>query len=119
MREIVGERFPNCEVIGMDLSPIQPTALPENVRFEVDDLQQEWIHPKESFDFIHARCLAGACTDWEGFLAKCCAYLKPGGRVEVSEIETKLHCDDDSFKEDSVTAKWQVRSSSHFVCRIL
>jgi metalloendopeptidase OMA1, mitochondrial len=33
----MGDRFPEAKVIGIDLSPIQPTAVPSNVHFYVQD----------------------------------------------------------------------------------
>jgi methylase of polypeptide subunit release factors len=33
----MGDRFPDSEIIATDLSPIQPTAVPPNVYFYVED----------------------------------------------------------------------------------
>lgn len=33
----MGDRFPEARVYGIDLSPIQPTAVPSNVHFFVQD----------------------------------------------------------------------------------
>lgn len=33
----MGDRFPETKVYGIDLSPIQPTAVPSNVHFFVQD----------------------------------------------------------------------------------
>jgi len=35
----IGECFPECEVIGVDISALAPTAVPHNVFFEVDDCE--------------------------------------------------------------------------------
>lgn len=35
----MAELFPSCEVVGVDISAIQPTAVPHNVFFEVDDCE--------------------------------------------------------------------------------
>ncbi|KAK1540916.1 methyltransferase domain-containing protein [Colletotrichum paranaense] len=35
----MGDFFPNAEVTGIDLSPIQPSWVPPNVNFEVDDVE--------------------------------------------------------------------------------
>ena len=42
----MGELFPSAEVIGVDLSPIQPNWVVPNVRFEVDDLELDWTFRK-------------------------------------------------------------------------
>jgi len=62
-RLTLGDEYPSAEIIGTDLSPIQPRWVPPNVRFQVDDATEEWAFPPESFDFIHARCLAGSVRD--------------------------------------------------------
>ena len=55
-------------VIGNDVSPIQPSWVPVNVRFEVDDIEEEWSHPKNHFDYIHMRSLSGAIADWPNLM---------------------------------------------------
>jgi hypothetical protein len=49
--------FPNSDFHGMDLSPIQPDYVPENVSFVVDDIEHEggWTYPEAHFDYIHIR----------------------------------------------------------------
>jgi SAM-dependent methyltransferase len=50
-------------IIGIDLSPIQPTWVPPNVKFEVDDVEEDWTF-HEGFDFIHSRCMVcGSIAD--------------------------------------------------------
>jgi len=34
----VADEHPDCYVTGVDLAPIQPTWVPPNVKFEVDDM---------------------------------------------------------------------------------
>lgn len=65
------DAFPCAEVIGTDLSPIQPTAVPPNLRFEVDDCTRPWTFAPDSFDYIHIRCLSGSVADWPAFYAEC------------------------------------------------
>lgn len=58
---------PSAVVIGTDLSPIQPTLVPPNLTFEIDDCCDEWMYNPESFDFIHVRGLYGCVADWDEF----------------------------------------------------
>jgi SAM-dependent methyltransferase len=53
----VADEYPNTEFLGLDLSPIQPELVPENVHFVVDDIEHEngWDYPENKFDFIHVR----------------------------------------------------------------
>jgi len=61
------DQHPSAEVIGTDISPIQPDEVPQNLQFEVDDCTLEWLYTKESFDFIHARSMYGCIVDWPEF----------------------------------------------------
>jgi hypothetical protein len=58
------DEYPSATVIGTDLSPIQPTWVPPNVKFEIDDAQSEWTWSDNWFDFVHLRCLMGSIKDW-------------------------------------------------------
>lgn len=49
-------------------SPIQPGWVPPNVKFEIDDYEQEWVYKKESFDYIHGRNIVGAVKDWPALI---------------------------------------------------
>ncbi|SPO07256.1 related to TAM domain methyltransferase [Cephalotrichum gorgonifer] len=102
----MGDLYPGATITGTDLSPIQPSWVPPNVRFEIDDAQQEWTYDANAFDFIHARTLAGAIKDWHAFLRQCHDHLEPGGRVEISEGRADFWCDDGTLGEDTSTYRW-------------
>jgi hypothetical protein len=57
------DEHPKTEVLGIDLSPIQPAFLPPNVTFVVDDLEQEWTFD-DKFDFIYMRMLSASILDF-------------------------------------------------------
>jgi hypothetical protein len=50
----VAEIYPDTEVMGLDLSPIQPCWVPPNVQFLVDDVEDTWL-AGDDFDFVHLR----------------------------------------------------------------
>ncbi|KAH8721647.1 S-adenosyl-L-methionine-dependent methyltransferase [Ilyonectria robusta] len=102
----IGDAYPSAEVIGTDLSPIQPEWVPPNVQFEVDDATLDWTFPPDKFDFIHARTLAGAIQDWPDLVRKCYIHCKPGGQIEVSEGRANFFCDDDTLDKSSKTWEW-------------
>jgi hypothetical protein len=54
-----GDMYPSAEVIGTDLSPIQPAWVPPNVHFQIDDCLLDWTWPQDHFDFVHIRMLYG------------------------------------------------------------
>ena len=51
------DKHPTVQVLGTDLSPIQPTSVPPNCSFIIDDIEDEWIFRKP-FDYIHSRVLS-------------------------------------------------------------
>lgn len=102
----MAETFPNAEVVGTDLSPIQPTWVPPNCIFEVDDVTLEWTFRKDSFDFIHSREMFGSIADWEEYFRQCYLHLKPGGYVEALERGVKPVSDDGSVGPDHFWTTW-------------
>ncbi|PGH07447.1 hypothetical protein GX51_01748 [Blastomyces parvus] len=95
------EEHPQAQVIGTDLSPTQPTWVPPNVSFMIDDFTEyPWTYEDNSIDFIHARDLFGCIPDWSQFLAQCYRTTKPGGYVEVFNRAVWLECDDNSIPSD-------------------
>lgn len=51
----VGDKYPSAAVQGVDLSPIQPPFVPPNVKFMIDDIEDDWLYPEDHFDYIHCR----------------------------------------------------------------
>lgn len=93
------DTFPSAEVVGTDLSPIQPSWVPPNLRFLVDDAESPWLFSaSRPFDFIHARDLGGAIADWPRLLRQAYTHLRPGGWIELQEFEVTLRSDDDSLR---------------------
>ncbi|KAI8245041.1 Secondary metabolism regulator LAE1 [Colletotrichum sp. SAR 10_77] len=68
--EDFGEEHPNAEVIGFDLSPtMSDLSVPPNVKFEVDDLDEEW-NWSQPFDYIHSRFMNASIGNWKTFATK-------------------------------------------------
>ncbi|OOF91644.1 hypothetical protein ASPCADRAFT_510042 [Aspergillus carbonarius ITEM 5010] len=96
----MAEEFPNAEIMGTDLSPIQPNWAPPNCTFLVDDAESDWAYTKEeSFDYIHARSMGGSIADWGRLLRQAYDHVKPGGWVEIQESETWVRSDDGTCKD--------------------
>lgn len=85
----MGDEYPEAEVIGTDIAKIQPSAVPLNVFFEIDDAEEEggWTWPDDEFDLIHFRGLAGAFSDWSQIYSEAYRSLKPGGWIEVLDFD--------------------------------
>lgn len=60
----VADAYPQAVVTATDLSPIQPTWVPPNVRFQVDDAELAWTFSTK-FDLIHTLCMTGCIKDWD------------------------------------------------------
>lgn len=99
----VGDEYPAAVVIGTDLSPIQPSWVPSNVHFEVDDCETEWTFSKK-FDFVHLRNLAGSISDWPLLLHRSFMHLKPGGWVEITSLEAGPQSANGSLNAESATS---------------
>ncbi|EOD45545.1 putative sam dependent methyltransferase protein [Neofusicoccum parvum UCRNP2] len=100
------DEFPNCEVIGTDLSPIQPTLCPPNCSFEIDDCTEPWTFPKDSFDMIHIRCLFGSVSDWPALYREVYNHLKPGGWINQMEMGIQFRSDDGTCPPEHTMAEW-------------
>ncbi|GME36957.1 Methyltransferase domain-containing protein [Neofusicoccum parvum] len=99
---------PSAQVIGTDLSAIQPEWVPPNVSFLVDDAEREWDFDGKKFDFIHARMLCLGMHNWKRFIQQCYDHLKPGGWIELQEGQLPTRCDDGSVTNDDPLQKWTI-----------
>jgi len=82
----MGDQFPAANILGVDLSPIQPEWVPPNVRFMVDDIESPWLHPRNYFDYIHSRHTVMAIKDWPKLMRRSLEHLRPGGWFEMQEV---------------------------------
>ncbi|KAL0782489.1 hypothetical protein CaCOL14_000395 [Colletotrichum acutatum] len=89
----MGDLFPNAEILGNDLSAIQPAWVPPNVKFEIDDVESEWIG-EDKYDFIFSRYMAGALADWPTYVRRVYENLNPGGWAEFQDWDYMLYSDD-------------------------
>ncbi|KAI9167398.1 Secondary metabolism regulator laeA [Paramyrothecium foliicola] len=83
----VAELFPDCDVVGTDISAIAETqSVPMNVFFEIEDAE-DWDRLPEFYDLIHFRMLEGAFRDWSFIYDNAFYSLKPGGWIEVQDFD--------------------------------
>ncbi|RYO79280.1 hypothetical protein DL766_002089 [Monosporascus sp. MC13-8B] len=100
------DQFPNANVIGTDISPIQPYWTPPNLRFEIDDATLEWTYKPNSFDYVHMRYLLGSIIDWTALFNQAYKVLKPGGYLESYEAAVTQKSDDGSVPPGSAMDQW-------------
>ncbi|KAI0112833.1 S-adenosyl-L-methionine-dependent methyltransferase [Daldinia grandis] len=98
--------YPATEVIGTDLSPIQPAWMPPNVKFEIDDCLLDWTWPESHFDYIHMRMLYGSVPDWADLYKKAFKHLKPGKWFEDMEFDVRIQSDHAAISEDHMFNTW-------------
>ncbi|KAJ4326684.1 hypothetical protein N0V84_002910 [Fusarium piperis] len=99
------DAHPAAQVIGVDLSPVQPHWAPPNCRFEIDDLEKGWTWA-EPFDFILCRGMSGCFADVPALIQKAYDNLTPGGYFEVGDLSLPMGCDDGTVSKDSAIWKW-------------
>ncbi|MCJ1250308.1 hypothetical protein MMC30_007534 [Trapelia coarctata] len=102
----MAEKYPQAEVLGIDLSPIQPEWVPPNLVFEVDDIEAQWLYQPNSYDHIHVRFMFLAIRDFPKVLSQAFRTLKPGGYVELSELDLHPESYDNEYPPNSQILYW-------------
>ncbi|TGZ77955.1 TAM domain methyltransferase [Ascodesmis nigricans] len=104
----MAEQHPEIQFTGVDLAPIQPEVLPQNVTFIIADVEDPWSFT-EGFDFIHCRGLGQAVRDWPKLLRQAFKQLNPGGLMTIIDTESSCNSDDNSIPADSALWVFQER----------
>ncbi|KAH8812570.1 S-adenosyl-L-methionine-dependent methyltransferase, partial [Xylogone sp. PMI_703] len=103
----MADAYPSAQVIGTDLSPIQPAwhltyhRVPPNLIFEIDDAEDEWLYTPHQTDFIHCRYLFHGIRNWPKLFQQAMRTLKPGGWIEIVEMHVIPSSYDNSLPEPS------------------
>lgn len=100
------EQFPNASVTGTDIAATQPSWIPANCKFVIDDCILDWTWPVNHFDFVHIRALYGSIPDWKALYANVFARVKPGGWFEHVEREVRIESDHVILPKDHVWNQW-------------
>ncbi|KAK4150726.1 methyltransferase domain-containing protein [Chaetomidium leptoderma] len=87
---VIADVFPDAEVVGNDLSAVQPRWIPPSVKFEIDDVESPWVY-STPFDFIF------------------CRNLRPGGWAEFQDFDLQYYSDDGSLKDTQDGRRGQPR----------
>ncbi|KAL8734857.1 MAG: hypothetical protein Q9166_001209 [cf. Caloplaca sp. 2 TL-2023] len=120
---------PLKQILGNDLSPIQPRwyaiavlpfcavskrvlahrhgRVPPNVRFEVDNVEEDWTY-HQPFDYIHCRMMGNAIKDWPRLHRQCFEHTKPGGWVEFIDLDLTWTSPDGSLQEHHAGKKFNI-----------
>ncbi|RBR24860.1 uncharacterized protein FIESC28_02350 [Fusarium coffeatum] len=100
------DMFPHASVVGTDLAPIQPSWVPPNLEFQIDDCTQEWTFQPESLDYVHIRWMLGSIMDWTALFQQAYRALKPGGYIESFEPSSCFESDDGTVVEGGPLDQW-------------
>jgi SAM-dependent methyltransferase len=106
----MAEKYEDCEVYGTDIAPIQDTGVPKNVEYHIEDAEDEWIRPPDTFDLVHLRNMEGAFSDWSFIYNEAFACIKPGGWIEVMDWE-------DFFAENNYLSFFPDGSAPHVLVK--
>ncbi|RSL68843.1 hypothetical protein CEP53_002417 [Fusarium sp. AF-6] len=98
--------YPDAEITGTDISPIQPSWVPPNLRFEIEDCTREWTFKSDSTDYIHMRWLMGSIRDWDFLSSEAFRVCKAGGWVESHEASSNVDSDDNTVDGNSAMGQW-------------
>ncbi|KAK0620147.1 S-adenosyl-L-methionine-dependent methyltransferase [Immersiella caudata] len=95
----VADRYPAATITGIDLSLIQPDWSPPNVKFFVDDIEDEWVSGN-NFDLIHARHVFPLIKEPATLTRRAFEHLAPGGWLELQDLSHLVCCDDETMTLD-------------------
>ncbi|ORY56381.1 S-adenosyl-L-methionine-dependent methyltransferase [Pseudomassariella vexata] len=76
---------PQSDVLGTDLSPMQSSYTAPNCRFEIDDIEDDWIF-NHKFDYIHGRSISTHMRNVPRLCAAMLNNLNPGGWAELQDV---------------------------------
>lgn len=110
MTLLLGQKYPDAQVIGVDLSPVPASRheqLP-NVEFVQGDIRalvsagQDERFQEGCFDYIYQRLLVFGMTEWPSYLGMLGRLLRPGGWVELQETSSAVY----DAEGRSISAEW-------------
>ena len=70
---------------------MQPEYVPPNLRFIIDDIEEDWEYENNPFDYVHGRYLAGSIKDWPRLAKQAFKYVFPS-RLNLVPCPTCFLC---------------------------
>ncbi|OHW98271.1 methyltransferase domain-containing protein [Colletotrichum incanum] len=98
------DRNPESEVLGTDLSPIQPEYVPASCSFEIDDAEDKWAFGQK-LHYIHGRYMCTSIFDLPKSVGQVFDHLFPDGWVELQETVIDFKAVDASL-EGTALRQW-------------
>jgi len=75
----MAHEFPHVRFDGLDIVPIATRRPPDNVWFEMADINAPLRYDNGAFDVVHARSISMAVYDYSGMVDQVARVLRPGG----------------------------------------
>ncbi|KAI1870348.1 uncharacterized protein JN550_005276 [Neoarthrinium moseri] len=99
------EKHPECQVVGSDLSAIQPPNAPSNCAFVKDDAEEEWLFPWK-FDFVHLRFVFTCFNDHRRMMREAFKSMNSGAWIEYQDFPVTQIGSMDGQMEGSALQRW-------------
>ncbi|KAK6220556.1 hypothetical protein LQW54_002001 [Pestalotiopsis sp. IQ-011] len=84
------QQHPESQVVGSDLTQIQPTAVLPNLSFVQEDSEEQWVHD-QPFDYIHLRYVYTCFDSPQTVIKSAFENLNSGGWIEFQDATMELH----------------------------
>ncbi|CAG8766408.1 2517_t:CDS:2 [Dentiscutata erythropus] len=91
--KIIDIAYQAIDVVGLDISPLQPTQIkPKNFTYVKANVLEEIPFEDCTFDFVYQRFMSYAYTkdEWPSAMNELVRILKPGGFIELMEPSPEL-----------------------------
>ncbi|KUJ08759.1 S-adenosyl-L-methionine-dependent methyltransferase [Mollisia scopiformis] len=102
----MADQHKSAQVVGTDLSPVQPAFVPPNCKFEIDDASVLWTFTPGSMDFVFFRFMLGSFSDWTEVYREAFKTIKPGGWIEHHEVAPDPKSEDGTVTPGSPFHRW-------------
>ncbi|MCJ1244978.1 hypothetical protein MMC30_002179 [Trapelia coarctata] len=105
----VADTYPDCEVIGVDISPhMKPDDAPENFWPQLDDLNEPFTFESNRFDLVHSRLVGSGINKrrWPSYIRDILRVLKPNGWVQLVDYYFMCQSDNGSIDDTSALRQW-------------
>ncbi|OCL06992.1 S-adenosyl-L-methionine-dependent methyltransferase [Glonium stellatum] len=98
------DEYPSADVLGNDITPIQPRWVPPNVKFEIDNVENDWPN-RRNYSFIHCRCMPCTISNWPRLVEQCYEHTETNGWAEFQDYDLVPYSEDGTLKPDNYITK--------------
>ncbi|KAJ7040051.1 S-adenosyl-L-methionine-dependent methyltransferase [Mycena alexandri] len=80
-------KFPDAQVVAIDMSPLPHCELPPNVNFVLANLTEDWTLEMEAFDMVHSRLVMSHVVNGEDAIRKAAQLVRSGGLMIIEDFD--------------------------------